>query len=106
VLTPAAELLVRTRRNAGLSQAELARRAGVPRSVLNTYERGHRDPGTSALSRILDAAGSRLVAAPMVRRVDPERAGRILVQVIALAEELPFRRRESLKPSPLRRPRP
>lgn len=76
----------------GLSQAELARRAGLPRSVLNVYLRGRREPGSDALLRIASAGGFDLRLAPRKPPVDPERAGRILVQVLELAEALPFRR--------------
>ena len=41
----------------GLSQAELARRAGIPRSVLNVYLKGRREPSAEALLRIAAAAG-------------------------------------------------
>lgn len=86
----------------GLSQAELARRAGIPRSVLNVYLRGHREPGAEALLRLAGAAGFEL--APGRRRppVDEERASGILVQVLELAEALPFRPRAALDYPPLR----
>jgi transcriptional regulator with XRE-family HTH domain len=80
----------------GLSQAELARRAGIPRSVLNVYIRGHRKPGADALARIAAAAGFRLELSERKPPVDPERAGRILTQVLELAEALPFRPRAEL----------
>ena len=47
----APELIGEIRRRSGLTQAELARRAGLPRSVLNAYERGRRQPGVDALAR-------------------------------------------------------
>jgi transcriptional regulator with XRE-family HTH domain len=80
----------------GLTQAELARRAGLPRSVLNAYLHGARDPGTEVLARIVTAAGRELRARRSVRRVDPVRAGRLLAQVLDLAESLPTRRRGKL----------
>ena len=83
-------------RASGLSQAELARRAHVPRSVLNAYLRGTREPGGEALARIVAASGRRLGAGPSFRDVDLDRAGRLLVQVIELAEALPARRRGRL----------
>jgi len=84
-------------RSSGLSQAELARRAGLPRSVLNAYLRGAREPGAGALERIVEASGRRLETAPAARVVDPERAARLLVQVLELAEALPARRRRALR---------
>ncbi len=88
-----AELLLRARREAGLSQAALGRRAGIPRSVPNTYERGKRQPGADALARILEAAGFRLELIP---RIDPEWNAVRLAQVLDLAESLPYRPRRSL----------
>ena len=102
--TVAGDLIRRARRDSGLHQAELARRAQLPRSVLNAYERGRRQPGVDALARILDAAGLELDVRPAVRRPDPERAGRLLVDVLGLADALPHRRRTALRyPSLLRR---
>lgn len=80
-------------RRSGLSQAELARRAGIPRSVLNVYLRGRREPGGDTLLKLAAAGGLDLKLAPRTPPVDPERAGRILVQVLELAEALPFRPR-------------
>ncbi|HET7445742.1 MAG TPA: helix-turn-helix transcriptional regulator [Solirubrobacterales bacterium] len=84
-------------RRSGLSQAELARRAGIPRSVLNVYIHGHREPGADTVARIAAAAGLRLELAERKPPVDPERAGRILTQVLELAEALPFRPRAELE---------
>ena len=83
-------------RDSDLSQAELARRAGLPRSVLNAYLRGHREPGADALARIAAAAGFELDLSRRHPPVDPKRAGRILTQVLELAEALPFRPRPDL----------
>ena len=100
--TVAADLLRNARVRAGLSQAELARRAGIPRSVLCAYERGNREPGTNALAHILAAAGLELRLASAVPRPDPERAARILSDVLDLAEALPYRPRPTLDFPPLR----
>ena len=97
----AAALIGRIHRASGLSQAELARRAGIPRSVLNAYIRGHREPGADALLRIAAAAGQRLELTERKPPVDPERAGGILVQVLELAEALPFRPRAEMPYPPL-----
>jgi transcriptional regulator with XRE-family HTH domain len=88
-------------RHSGLSQAELARRAGIPRSVLNAYLRGSREPGADALLRLAAAGGMSLRAEPRKPPVDPERASRILVQVLELAEALPFRPRAEIQFPPL-----
>jgi transcriptional regulator with XRE-family HTH domain len=94
--TPASSLVDEIRRRSGLSQAELARRAGLPRSVINTYVRGRRQPGTDALIRIASAAGLELHLVQRAAPVDTERAGRLLVQVLDLAEALPFRSKDTL----------
>jgi len=99
----APELLRQARARAGLSQSELARRAGVSRSVLSVYESGRREPSSEALARILAAAGYELGLRPAVRRLDDERAGRILEQVLELAEALPGRRKGALRYPPLAR---
>jgi len=88
-------------RESGLSQAELARRAGIPRSVLNVYLRGRREPGADALVRLAAAAGFDLEPRRRKPPVDPERAGRILVQVLELAEALPFRPRSEIPHRPI-----
>lgn len=48
------------RLKAGLSQAELAERAGVPRSMVSAYERGQRQATLPTLRRLLKAAGYEL----------------------------------------------
>ncbi len=88
-------------RRSGLSQAELARRAGIPRSVLNVYLHGGREPSAGALVKIATAGGFDLELAERKPPVDPERAGRILVQVLELAEALPFRPRAEMQFPPL-----
>lgn len=96
-----APLVAEIQRRSGLSQAQLARRAGIPRSVLNVYIRGHREPGADALMRIASAGGFRLDLQERKPPVDPERASRILVQVLELAEALPFRPRAEMQYPPL-----
>lgn len=54
--------LIRSRRlRAGLSQAELARRAGIAQSVVSAYETDRRDPGLSMLTKLIEATGHDLV---------------------------------------------
>jgi len=63
MLANVAELLKQVRREAGLSQEELASRAGVARTTvarMETLARG--DMSVSALVRLLDAAGYDLKA--------------------------------------------
>lgn len=92
----AAELIVNAREAAGISQAELARRIGVPRSVINVYEHGRREPGAGVLLQILAATGNQLRVEPRADQAELERAGGILKQVIELAEALPYRPRRKL----------
>jgi transcriptional regulator with XRE-family HTH domain len=93
---PSSSLTQEIQRRSGLSQAELARRAGLPRSVVNVYLRGHREPGADTLARMAAAGGFELGLARREPPVDAERASRILVQVLELAEALPFRPRPEL----------
>ena len=57
----AGSLLRRARRGAGISQAELAFRAGVAQSVISAYEAGRRQPSLPTLAKLVDAAGADLV---------------------------------------------
>lgn len=57
----AGALLRRARAGAGLSQAELAARAGVTQSVISAYESGHRQPALPTLAALVAAADSELV---------------------------------------------
>ena len=55
-------LVGEARRRAGLTQRELARRAGTSQSVVARIEQGRTDPGTATLARLLAAAGFELRA--------------------------------------------
>jgi len=98
----AAALIADVLEQSGLSQAELARRAGLPRSVLNAYLKGRREPGGEALLRIAAAGGVRLGIEKRKPPVDPERASKILNQVLGLAEALPYRPRAEMAYPPLK----
>jgi predicted nucleotidyltransferase/DNA-binding XRE family transcriptional regulator len=67
----AGEVLRNARTAAGLTQDELARRAGVTQSVVSAYEAGRREPALSTLSRLVEATGASLHL--RVQRHDPER---------------------------------
>ena len=97
----AGSLITQARLRAGITQAELARRAGMPRSVVNAYERGKREPGAAALDQLLEAAGMRLELAP---RRKPRRGRRFaarVVDVLDLADALPQRHSVQLRYPPL-----
>lgn len=56
----AGSLLRQARQRAGLTQADLAARAGITQSVISAYESGHREPSVPALAALIDAAGYEL----------------------------------------------
>jgi transcriptional regulator with XRE-family HTH domain len=53
----AAALLQLARIKSGLSQSQLAERAGVPATMISAYERDRRQPTVPTLLRLLEAAG-------------------------------------------------
>jgi uncharacterized protein len=102
-----AALIRAVRRRRGLTQADLARRAGTSQPVVSAYEHGRRDPTYETLRRLVEAGGERLrLDAVMARSdlpppADPEEHARRLLDVLSLADAIPHR-----KPSPvLRAPR-
>ena len=86
------------RRRQGLTQAELARRAGTSQPVVSAYEHGQRDPGYATLRRLVEAGGERLVlsAEPPDPELPPpadlEEHARRLLDVLTLADAIPVRR--------------
>jgi transcriptional regulator with XRE-family HTH domain len=54
LMDTAAALLRDARLRAGLSQAELGRRAGVTQSVVSAYESGARQPSVPTLARLVE----------------------------------------------------
>jgi transcriptional regulator with XRE-family HTH domain len=99
--TVAADLIAQIRSISALSQAELARRSGLDRSVLNAYEHRRRQPSVAALSRIATAAGIELQLGRARGAAADEHAGKILAQVLDLAAALPYRPRAELEYPPL-----
>lgn len=72
-----ADLLERIRRAAGLSQDELARRAGTSRTAVSAYEHGRKSPSLATVDRLLASAGYELDAHPQIEFVGyPDRRGR------------------------------
>lgn len=59
---PLRHLVREARTRAGFTQAELARRAGVPQSTIGRIESGARTPSTALLERLVRAAGFELRA--------------------------------------------
>jgi transcriptional regulator with XRE-family HTH domain len=92
--------LVRTaRRRRGLSQAELARRAGTSQPVISAYEHGRRDPSVTTLRRLIEATGERLSISSHPPKSDLEpptdldEHARRLLDVLSLADAIPSRPR-------------
>jgi transcriptional regulator with XRE-family HTH domain len=88
-------LIREARLGAGLTQAQLARRGGTSQATLSAYETDSRAPSATTLARILAAAGRRLAtvsaSAPVLSpgRAELEHRGRVLAQVLELADRLP-----------------
>ena len=103
VLVNVSTTLRDARCSAGLTQAELAQRAGTSQATISAYERGHKEPSVETLARLLAAAGSRLTVSrgsnAVVRPTAAQlaRAGRTLIDVMLLAEALPTRHEPTLR---------
>lgn len=78
------------RHRSGHTQAAVAAITGIPVSVLSAYERGRRQPGLEAASRIIDALGFRVAFVPAP---SPDQQARRLEEALSLAEALPYRPR-------------
>jgi uncharacterized protein len=104
-VTPA-QLLRDVRRRSGLTQAELARRAGTSQPVVSVYEHGRRDPTYATLRRLVEAGGERLVIAAQPPSADlpPARSveehARRLLDVLSLADAVPARSRTRVLRAP------
>ncbi len=97
-MTPA-QLIKAVRRRRGLTQAELAGRAGTSQPVVSAYEHGRRDPTFATLRKLVEAGGERLSidaspAAPdLAPATSPEEHAERLLDVLSLADAIPSRRR-------------
>lgn len=77
----AAALLTAVRRESGLTQAELARRAKTSQAMVARYEAGAVSPTVRTLGRLLRAAGHELVlAGPRADRADPRGSVAVLLR--------------------------
>jgi uncharacterized protein len=72
----AGDVLRLARVKGGLTQAELARRAGVAQALISSYENGHRQPTLPTLLRLLEAAGFEL----RLRLQEPDAQARAVEQ--------------------------
>ena len=97
-MTPA-QLIEAVRRRRGLTQAELAVRAGTSQPVVSAYEHGRRDPTFRTLSKLVAAGGEQLIidSRPHVQDVppaaSPEEHARRLIEVLSVADAIPSRPR-------------
>lgn len=103
----AAQALRRSRIRAGLTQRELAERAGTSQATLSAYESGRKQPIVATLDRLLAAAGARLTVEPAGSRTvavgeeELARRGERLLDVLRLAEALPSKHDPQLRYPPL-----
>ena len=98
-----ASTLKEVRASAGLTQAELAARAGTSQATVSAYESGRKEPAVETLSRLLAAAGARLtvqrarVAVAQPSKEQHHRTARELIEALELAEQLPRRHARDLR---------
>jgi len=99
-------LIRAVRRRQGLTQADLARRAGTSQPVISAYEHGRRDPSYQTLRKLVEAGGERLQLDALPPRSDlppPADAlehARRLLDVLSLADAIPARRRSAVLTAP------
>jgi uncharacterized protein len=90
----AGRLIGQARRSAGLTQKALAERSGETQSVISAYERGRRQPSASAMNRLIEAAGFRLIVVPAPRPApEPRHSADQLAQALDLTGALPTGKR-------------
>jgi transcriptional regulator with XRE-family HTH domain len=85
-----AELLSWVRRAAGLSQDELAGRAGTSRTAVSAYEHGRKSPSLDTADRLLGAAGYELDARPRIEFADVAAGRGRVVRVPSRLPRLPI----------------
>ena len=99
-------LIKAVRRRNGLTQGDLARRAGTSQPVISAYEHGRRDPGYETLRKLVAATGERLhvdarpVPGDLPPPADVEEHARRLLDVLSLADAIPTRRRDPVLHAP------
>jgi hypothetical protein len=104
-VTPAA-LIQAVRRRRGLTQAQLAARAGTSQPVVSAYEHGRRDPSFTTLAKLVEAGGEQLridAALPMPDLPparDVHEHNRRLLDVLSLADAIPTRARTAVLHAP------
>ena len=102
----AAGVIRASRQRQGLTQAELARRAGTSQPVISAYEHGRRDPTLETLRKLVEAGGERLQVAAVLPGpdqpppADAREHARRLLDVLTLADAIPVRRRTRVLTAP------
>jgi transcriptional regulator with XRE-family HTH domain len=102
----AAGIIRASRQRQGLTQAELARRAGTSQPVISAYEHGRREPSLETLRKLVEAGGERLQVAATLggpdqpTPTDAREHGRRLLEVLTLADAIPVRRRNRVLGAP------
>jgi transcriptional regulator with XRE-family HTH domain len=100
------ELIRHVRRRRGLTQAQLAKRAGTSQPVVSAYEHGRRDPTVGTLGKLVGAAGERLRIDAMPSASDippaltPDEHAERLLDVLSIADAVPARSRPRLLRAP------
>ena len=97
----AAATIREARARRGLSQAEVAARAGTSQATISAYETGRKQPSLDTLGRLLATMGLELRieerSPRRPSRAEHQRVGRSLVDVLRLAEQLPTRHDATLR---------
>lgn len=99
--------VIRTlRARSGLSQRELAARAGTSAAAICHYETGRQTPRVDTLRRLVEAAGATLdlrIQWPERPEIDMEGNARVLEDLLDLADHLPQRASPTLEYPPFAR---
>jgi len=101
-----AQVIREVRRRQGLTQAQLAQRAGTSQPVISAYEHGRRDPGYETLRKLVEAAGERLrvdavaITSDLQPPTDVQEHARRLLDVLSLADAIPVRRLDPVLRAP------
>jgi len=101
-----ARVIREARRRQGLTQAQLARRAGTSQPVISAYENGRRDPGYETLRKLVEAAGERLrmdavaIGSDLLPPAGLEEHAHRLLDVLSLADAIPVRRLDPVLRAP------
>ncbi len=102
----APELLRHTRLRNGLTQAEVAQRAGTSQPVISAYEHGRRDPTTNMFRQLIAAAGGRLSLSAerpdsdLEPPIGPQEHAARLVDLLGLVDAIPPKRRSATLDAP------